>query len=196
MCSGRNPMPMSRAGMRRRIGNQSRQSKRERWCGAGPTSIGEMMRFCKKTCRRWVRIVGGSRRRCTARRSSGVTAPASEFRDQDVGGGDGILDREIYADAADRRHRMRRVADEQQSRPAPFRKAIDRDGQQFNVVPGLQFLDPVGEMRHQRHDRRPERRQTGGVRRLDAAFWDDIRALPVVAAVQRDHHPPGVDLAQ
>jgi hypothetical protein len=36
-----------------------------------------------------------------------------------------ILDGEIDADAANRRHRMRRVADAQQSRPVPFPQTVD-----------------------------------------------------------------------
>ena len=44
------------------------------------------------------------------------------------------------------------------------------------------------EVRHQRSDRGTKCRQAGGLRRRNAAFWDDIGTLPIVAAIQRDHH--------
>ena len=104
-------MPMTRAGSRRKSGNQSASRIMNGGVGSAPETTGETIRFCTNTCNRWVRIVGGSRRRCTASRSSAETDAGAQFRDQDVGGGDGVLDREVHADAADRRHRMRRVPD-------------------------------------------------------------------------------------
>jgi len=47
---------------------------------------------------------------------------------ENVGGGDGILNGQIYADAANRRHRMSRIADAQEAGPPPSFKAIHDDG--------------------------------------------------------------------
>ena len=56
-----------------------------------------------------------------------------------IGGGDRILHRHVDANAADRRHRVRRVADADQSGPPPFLQPIDGDAEQLDVVPGFQF---------------------------------------------------------
>src|SRR6516225_12112535 len=45
----------------------------------------------------------------------------AQRRRQRVGGGDRVLDRKVDPDAANRRHRMRRVADTQQARAIPLR---------------------------------------------------------------------------
>jgi hypothetical protein len=47
-------------------------------------------------------------------------AAVSKFGDQYVRGGNRVLDRQIDADAADRRHRMRRIADTEQSGAIPL----------------------------------------------------------------------------
>jgi DNA-binding PadR family transcriptional regulator len=50
-----------------------------------------------------------------------ASSPAGlQRRRQPVGGGDRILHRHVDADTADRRHRMRGIADAQQTRPPPF----------------------------------------------------------------------------
>ena len=62
---------------------------------------------------------------------------------QDVGGGDRVLHREIDADAADRRHRVRGIADAEQARPVPLPQPVDRHGQQLDVIEALQLADAV-----------------------------------------------------
>jgi uncharacterized membrane protein len=63
MCSGRNPMPMSRAGARRSAGNRLK-----RRTGHGGLicprlfSAGASTWSCSSTCKRWVMRVGSSRR--------------------------------------------------------------------------------------------------------------------------------------
>jgi hypothetical protein len=54
---------------------------------------------------------------------------------QDVRCGDRILNGEVDADASDRRHRVRRIADAQQPGPVPLRQPIDLHGQQLHVSP-------------------------------------------------------------
>ena len=47
---------------------------------------------------------------------------------EDVGGRHGILNREVDSDAANRRHRVRRIADAQQARPIPVAQPIELQG--------------------------------------------------------------------
>ena len=91
---------------------------------------------------------------------------------------------------------MRRVADAQQARPPPLFEAIDSDAQELDVVPAFQFADPVGE--EGRHVENPpaERFKPLRLDLFDAALLDDIGALPVIAAVEHDHHPAGLDMAE
>ena len=60
-----------------------------------------------------LREAGGKLARCCApsRTSAVVTGPPPEGPSQDVGRGHGILDCQVDADAADRRHGVRRIAD-------------------------------------------------------------------------------------
>ena len=99
----------------------------------------------------WMTLVGHSRRFCTCARSRSLSGPLSNNGSgQDIRGGDRVLDREIDADAADRRHRMRGVADAQKPRPVPKRQPVDRDGQELDVVEALEFGNAIGEERSKR----------------------------------------------
>ena len=49
--------------------------------------------------------------------------------------------------AADRRHRVRRIANADQSRSPPFPQSIDRDAEELDVIPGFQFVDTIGQKR-------------------------------------------------
>jgi hypothetical protein len=51
-------------------------------------------------------------------------ALAQRYR-ENIGGGDRVLHRQIDPDPADRRHRVRRVADAQQPGPPPSRQPVD-----------------------------------------------------------------------
>jgi hypothetical protein len=54
---------------------------------------------------------------------------------EDVGRGDGVLNGEVDADAADRRHGVRRIADAQKPRPRPALEAIDANREELHAVP-------------------------------------------------------------
>ena len=90
------------------------------------------------SCRHWVNCTGGMPR-CLMAFEILVRRVAGAERAELVGGGDRILDRHVDAHAADRRHRMRRIANADKPRPAPFSQPIDRHAQQLDVVPALQF---------------------------------------------------------
>jgi len=61
--------------------------------------------------------------------------PALQRLVKQVRCGHGILNGEVDADATNRRHGVRRVADAQQPRPMLLPQAIDADGQQLHVAP-------------------------------------------------------------
>ncbi len=55
---------------------------------------------------------------------------------------DGVLNREIDANAADGRHRMGRIADADQAGFPPALQPIDTDGQKINVIPAFKLIQP------------------------------------------------------
>ena len=64
-----------------------------------------------------------------------LDAALTQRRRQNVGRCDRILHGEIDADAADRGHGVRRVADAEQAGLVPLLQAIYGDGQQLDVIP-------------------------------------------------------------
>src|SRR6202790_5209553 len=114
---------------------------------------------------------------------------------QDIGGGDGVLDREIDAAPADRRHRMGAVADAQQPWAPPARQPVDRDRQQLDVVPVAQFGDPVRQKRGDPDDVVAEAGEPALADRVEPALADHERALPVIAAVEHYQHATVVEPA-
>ena len=107
---------------------------------------------------------------------------------------DRILDGEIDADAADRRHRMRRVADAQEARPVPLPQPVDLHGQELDVVPAPQFRarDPASSGASSTIAARKASRPA----LLDlivSALRDDVGALPVVAAIEHHEDLAGAD---
>jgi hypothetical protein len=71
---------------------------------------------------------------------------------QRIGCSDGVLDRQVDADATDRRHRMRRVADQQQAGKMPALQTVDLHEQRADFVPrgncGLAVGQKRSELRH------------------------------------------------
>src|SRR5205085_940834 len=59
---------------------------------------------------------------------------------------DRVLDREIDADAAYGRHRMRRIADREQSRPPPALQPVERDGEQIHLIPARERVGDVRQL--------------------------------------------------
>ena len=122
-------------------------------------SAGDSSLFCTITCMRWITRIGNSRRCCTAARCSFVTASARAAARPDIGGGHRVLHREIDADAADRRHGVRGVADAEQARPMPLPQPVDRHRQQLDVVEAFELADAVAQQRRQLDHALAERRQ-------------------------------------
>ncbi len=96
-----------------------------------------MILFWTMVCIACVIRTGNARRRRTASSSSSDGQPLTSFCRHQIGGRHRILNREIDADAADRRHRMRGVADAKQPGTGPAVQPVDRHRQQLDVVPRL-----------------------------------------------------------
>ena len=120
-------------------------------------------------------------------------APCAQRRSQDPGRRDGVLYREVDPHAPDRRHRVRRVADQQQAIGVPAAQPLQTHVEQLHVVEGGQLADPVGEPRLQRGQPGPEPRDPLRAQHVVAALADEVAALPVVAAVDHRHELAGGD---
>ncbi|SVK46902.1 Uncharacterised protein [Acinetobacter baumannii] len=67
----------------------------------------------------------------------------AQRRDQGVGGGHRVLNRQVDAHAADRRHGVRGVADAQHPRFGPAIQTIDANAQQFDLIPLDDLLQAI-----------------------------------------------------
>ena len=104
---------------------------------------------------------------------------------EDPRGGHRVGDGQIDADAADRRHRMRRVPDEQQAVDVPAVQPIQLHVKEFDVVERRQRGHPVGEPRHQLGHLTAQRLDALGPHRGVGALADQIGDLEVVATVDQ-----------
>src|SRR5262249_53420363 len=102
-------------------------------------------------------------------------------------------DREIDADPADRRHRMRGIADAQQSVAIPLAQMVDFHRQQADVVPTFDLLKPSAKKRSTSGDFFAKCGQAFGAPFLKRTFADDVRGLPIISAIKQDHKLPRAD---
>ena len=91
---------------------------------------------------------------------------------------------------------MGRIADAEEPGAVPALEAIDRDGQQLDVVPGRDLADAVGEGWIERRQLGAKGLEALGAQPVEAAFGNDISALPIIAAVERDEHHAGLHAAE
>jgi hypothetical protein len=116
---------------------------------------------------------------------------------EDVGGGDGILDGEVDADASDGGHGVGGVADAEEAGGEPAFEMVDLDGKELDLIPGGDLVDAVGEERRERDEGGAEGGETGGPDgALEGAFADDEAGLEVVGAVDEDEHLAEVEEAE
>ncbi len=111
--------------------------------------------------------VGSSRRCWTWARVSSVTRPLLSAGSEDAGGGHGVLNGEVDADAADGRHGVGGVADAEQAGAVPACEAVDLNGEEFDLVPGGDLVDAVGEEGDEADEGVAEGGEAGG---LDAGW--------------------------
>jgi len=119
-----------------------------------------------------------------------------QARGQDVGGGNGVLDSQIYPDTADWRHRVSRISNTQQAWPVPNPKAIDSDSQQLDVGPIVEFTDAIAEIGGKARDLPAEGRQAALAYLIEPSLRDHVCALPIVLAIEHHEDPAGIDPAQ
>src|SRR5260370_1109124 len=107
-----------------------------------------------------------------------------QWSGKNIGGGDRILNRQIDAHAANRRHRMGRVADAKQSWAPPTLEAIHYHREQLNLLPIGDLFHTVAQKGSQLGKMRAKGGQAAGAKLLIAALGNDEGALPVRAAVE------------
>ena len=67
---------------------------------------------------------------------------------EEVGGGDCVLQGDVDAYAADGGHGMGCVSDAEEAGGAPLLKAVDLDGEELDLVPGVDLGGAAGEEGH------------------------------------------------
>ena len=195
-CSRRTPRPTTRAGMRCRIG----------YCCMSRRANGGF--GCSRKLQRRADDVVLRRdlyRLRDARREAAAALHRLEIRDverlrqqrlgEDVRRGDGVLHGEVDADAADRRHGVRRVADAEKPGLYHWRSRSTR-----TVSSLTSSQDAIAFMRSRangeaaatasRKASRPPRLEL-----LERALRNDVGALPVVAAVEQREDGAGAEAA-
>ena len=155
-----------------------------------------MTRFCRKTCAACVARAGNMRRAWTAARSVSRSRPSRSGAARMFAGGHRVLDGDVDADSADRRHGVRGVADAQHAGLPPLLQPVDADGQQLEIVDGRELVQPVGDLGRQAGDRGPDLLDALATHPLGRALGDDEGALPVVAAVEHHQDAAGIEAAQ
>src|SRR5262249_56111505 len=92
--------------------------------------------------------------------------------------------------AADRGHGVCRVADADEASPIPSLQAVDFHGQQFHLVPAVDFMQPVAQEREDVYHGAAEIIEPGLLDLIGGAFPDDVNALPIVVSVEPNQPPP------
>ena len=95
-----------------------------------------------------------------------MTREVAEGFDEDVGGGDCVLNGEVDADAADGRHGVRGVADAEEAGEVPAVEDVDLDREELDLVPGGDLGDAVGEERRDADDARWKASRPAGLTRV------------------------------
>jgi hypothetical protein len=117
-----------------------------------------------------------------------------EPRGKNVGSSNGILHREVYADPAYGRHRMRRIADAEKTRHAPAFQPVDLDSKQLDIVPRVDFGRSI-----RRETEKARNSLAKGVEpcrsyRVDTPFGYHEGALPIAAPVQHHNNAARLEL--
>ena len=130
-----------------------------------------MIRRWMVTCSHCVKRDGQVRRSSIACRSSSLADASAQRAGEEVGRGDRVLDREVDADAADRRHGVRGVADAEQARPPPFRSRSTATVSSLTSSQLCEFADAIAEERRHLDDALAERLEALRLHALDRRPW-------------------------
>jgi hypothetical protein len=115
---------------------------------------------------------------------------------QDVGCGDRVLEGYVDADAADGRHGVGGIADAEEAGGPPFFKMVDLDGEELDLVPGIEMGGTSAEEGGELLDAGAEGFEAALLDDVEVVFGDDVAGLKVVAAVDEDERAAVVDVAE
>src|SRR5260370_27388572 len=107
-----------------------------------------------------------------------------------------MLNRVVDANAAHRRHHVRRIADEQESRLVPARTETGLDGEERELLPVGQGLDVSSQARLDLHNCPAYRGNALSAYLLIVAFAKNEASLPIVGAVQHNENAARTDAAE
>ena len=110
--------------------------------------------------------------------------------------GDGVLQGDVDADAADGGHGVGCVADAEQAGGAPLLKVVDLDSEELNFVPGVD----LGGAACEEGDDALEALLEGGDAFLlnlrEGAFGNEIADLKIIIAIDEDDETAEVEVAE
>ena len=115
---------------------------------------------------------------------------------EQVGGGDGVLNGEVDADASCGRHGVGRVAYAEQAGLMPLREAVDLDERSLISSQSLISDDAVGEKGRDLSDFVPEVVEAILLDLTKEPLADDEAGLEVIAAIDEDEGLAVVDVAE
>src|ERR1700692_614667 len=114
---------------------------------------------------------------------------------ENICGGDGVLNGEIDADAADGRHGVGGVADAEESAAGPVAQAVDGDGEQLDVAPVFQLGGAAFKEGGDGFEVVAKSGQAIFLDGYESAFGDDAGALPVITAIESYEEFAGAETA-
>jgi hypothetical protein len=116
-------------------------------------------------------------------------------RDENICGGDGVLNSEVDADAADGGHGVGGIADAEKAAAGPVAQAIDGDGEQLDVAPIFQFGGAALEEGRDGFEVAAKSGQAIFLDSSESVFGDDVGALPVITAIDSYEELSGTEAA-
>src|SRR5712691_5694748 len=81
---------------------------------------------------------------------------------------------------------MGRITDEEQARPIPAGKAARLDREHRDLLPLLEMIYAISELRQHFDDSLSQFLQASGMYLLIATLWDDVAHLPVISTVEHN----------
>ena len=124
-----------------------------------------------------------------------VGSDSGQGGDENICGGDGVLNGEIDADSTDGGHGVGGVADAEESAAGPVAQAVDGDGQQLDVAPVFQLGGAPLQKGCDGFEVLAKSGEAFFLNSLQAAFADDLGTLERITPVKRYKEPSGAETA-
>src|ERR1700722_6066224 len=115
--------------------------------------------------------------------------------DENICGGDCVLNGEIDADSADGGDGMGGVADAEQATAGPVAQAVDGDGEKFDVAPIFQVGGAALQKWRNSFEVAAKSRQAIFLDGCESPFGDDVGALPVITSIDSYEEFAGAETA-